>query len=107
MARTIRTNDLSSAIDQMNVTHLHCRDYGHSWQPFAVEILPKNQGYAQELVCSRCDTHRIRFLDRFGDIASHPIYHWPDGYRMVGLGRLTAEDRCQIRLASVRDLLKR
>lgn len=96
-----RTKDLDAAIDSMPESHLHCRDYGHSWSPFtARKLAGARGGYEQHLRCSRCHTTRKRLLDRNGEIVSGG-YDYADGYLVAGLGRLTGSDRGHIRVASV------
>jgi len=97
--------DLDAAIAHMDVTHVHCRDYGHAWRPHTVSVLAKRAGYEQALRCGRCATIRRRVLDRYGSQVT-TAYDYADGYLVNGLGRLTGSDRDHIRLASVRALLK-
>lgn len=92
--------DLDAAIHGMSDSHLHCRDYGHSWRAFTAAYVAKERCYEQTLRCTRCRSLRRRLLDTHGTvISSH--YDYQDGYLVHGMGRLAGDDRGLIRLASV------
>lgn len=94
--------DVAGAIAHMTAMQIQCRDYGHAWKPWRAELIGKGgaRGYEQALRCTRCDTERWRTLTRYGEVVSaHYVY--PDGYLVKGLGRLTGEDRGQLRVASI------
>jgi len=99
-------NQLTAAIQKADRHTIQCRDYGHSWRPHWAEALPRKQGWLQELRCERCGTTRKRILDKYGDVITSS-YRYTDGYLFPGLGRLTAEDRGQLRIASIMDTLER
>lgn len=92
---------LDKAIGAMPETHLHCRDYGHSWRPFTARWVAAQRAYEQSLRCTRCRAQRHRVLDSTGEILN-THYTYPDHYLVQGMGRLTGEDKGYVRLASVR-----
>jgi hypothetical protein len=93
--------DLDQAIGRMSDAHLHCRDYGHSWRPFAAAYVAAQRAYEQTLRCVRCRTLRHRVLDSHGQVVSSG-YTYAEHYLVKGMGRLVGEDRGLIRIASVR-----
>jgi len=101
-----RQKEVTSALKGMEIDHIHCRDYGHTWAPFTAYRIEGGRGYDQTLQCVRCGTHRHRVLDRWGDVLVNN-YQYADGYLVPGLGRLTGTDRGSLRLASIMDTLAR
>ena len=93
--------DLDAAIGSMPDSHLHCRDYGHSWRAFTAAWNAKERAYDQTLRCTRCRALRSRLLDSHGNVLN-TNYTYPDSYLVRGMGRLTGDDRGMVRLASVR-----
>lgn len=92
--------DVRAAVRGMDLTHVQCRDFGHSWRPYTARWLSKFNQYQSQLVCARCSTIRTRFLSRSGEQLGGG-YDYADGYLVKGLGRLTGHDRDEIRLASI------
>lgn len=99
-----RHREVTSALKDMLIDHIHCRDYGHTWTPFTAYRIEGGRGFDQVLRCVRCNTQRHRVLDKFGDVLTN-AYTYPDGYLVPGLGRLTGVDRGTLRLASIMDSL--
>lgn len=104
MARYRVPTHLAEALSDMPATHLMCRDYGHSWEPFTAARLAGGKGYEQTLRCGRCQTTRRRYLDSRGEVVQGG-YQYADGYLIHGLGRLTGADRGAVRIASVQATL--
>jgi hypothetical protein len=98
--------DLAAAIDAMPESHIHCRDYGHSWRPFTASYDARERCYVQQLRCTRCRTLRQRLLDTHGQVIKS-AYVYADNYLVKGIGRLGAEARGEVRLASVQADLAR
>lgn len=92
------------AVQHMELSHIQCRDFGHSWRPFTARWLPSFNQYESQLICQRCNTVRTRFLSRTGANLS-TNYDYADGYTVKGLGRLSGEDRDVIRLQSIQAVL--
>ena len=91
---------LEKFINTLELEHLQCRDFGHSWRPFTARWMAEDRCYESQLRCGRCGTLRVRRLSRTGSqIGSH--YDYPEGYVTKGMGRLTGSDRDKIRLASL------
>lgn len=100
-----RSFDLNTAVSTMELDHVQCRDFGHSWKPYTARWLPKFNSYESQLVCARCKTIRTRFLSRTGQ-QLESAYDYADGYLIKGMGRLTGSDRDVIRLASILAVLE-
>jgi uncharacterized C2H2 Zn-finger protein len=99
-ARQTPTTPLAETIASLDPDHIQCRDFGHSWTPYAARWIPKDREYESVLRCTRCQTLRTRRLSRTGQlIANH--YGYSDGYLLRGIGRMTSSDRDTIRVASV------
>lgn len=86
-------------------THLLCRDFGHSWRPYTAEWIPQRRQYVEALVCTRCQCVRKRLLDEFGAQLGQS-YTYPDGYLVHGIGRLTGDDRNDLRLAGLQAVMR-
>jgi hypothetical protein len=91
---------VEKAVQGMDVEHLQCRDFGHSWRPFSVQWVNRLNLYEYQLKCMRCTTIRTRWHDRTGAVVSSN-YDYVEGYQIHGLGRLSGTDRDVIRLASI------
>lgn len=100
-----RQFDLNTAVTNMELDHVQCRDFGHSWRPYTARWLPKYNSYESQLVCTRCKTIRTRFLGRGGQ-QLESSYDYAEGYLIKGMGRLTGTDRDVIRLASILAVLE-
>lgn len=77
---------------------LACRDLGHHWRP--VTAKREKDGIARVMECTTCGAERYQTLDRQGYIVSSS-YRYQAGYTIPGIGRLTAEHRATMRLASI------
>lgn len=93
--------DLTGAIKQLQPEFVQCRDWGHSWRPFTARWIQNMNHYESILRCARCETERVRFIGKRGEILGSK-YDYQDGYQMKGSGVLSTSDRDQIRLASIR-----
>jgi hypothetical protein len=98
--------DLATAIEQMPESHVHCRDYGHAWRPYTASFNARERCYEQSLRCTRCRTIRQRLLDTHGQVL-HSQYVYADGYLVTGMGRLAADAKGEMRLASIQADLSR
>lgn len=94
---------LDKAISGMRDEYIRCRDMSHSWRPFHIAVL--DHCYDQQLRCTRCYTIKHREVSFTGHLLS-VHYEYCDGYVVKGLGRLTGEDRDQLRLESVQRTLR-
>lgn len=92
--------DLQAVVSGMDLTHVQCRDFGHSWRPYSARWIASYNSYESQLICNRCKTIRTRFLSRTGAL-TNSNYDYADGYLVKGMGRLTGNDRDTIRLASI------
>jgi len=99
VARRKRTVDITDVLDEMPTEFVVCRDLHHSWDPYTAFKI--KGGWDDRLRCSKCGTIRSRILDDDGFILS-ARYEYADGYRIKGLGYLSAEDRSMVRLRSVK-----
>jgi hypothetical protein len=85
-------------LGNLNPAFVRCRTWRHAWDAYNVERLPRNTGFIETLRCSRCKTLRSYVLSARGDIESHSVYSYPDGYVSKGHGRMTSADYSQLRL---------
>ena len=92
--------ELDEYIAGLELEHLQCRDFSHSWRSYTARWYAKERCYESILRCARCGTLRIRYLSKTGTQISSK-YDYPEGYLLKGVGRLTGSDRDKIRLASV------
>jgi hypothetical protein len=90
---------IADAVESMPDTHIECRDFGHSWRPLAATWLDGGN-LERVLTCARCSTRRYQILDRQGYVLSGH-YAYADHYLIEGIGRMTADDRAAVRLASI------
>ena len=61
---------------------LACRELGHVWRPFTVEVIRERRrvgGYLRVMRCSQCKTERHQLLDSFGAVIQNG-YHYTAGY---------------------------
>lgn len=88
---------LARAMDPML---LRCRRMRqHKWEPTAASKV--RGGFEEHLVCERCDATKARWYNSKGHIVEYGPVQYPDGYLFTGLGRLGAEGRDVINLASL------
>ncbi len=97
--------DIRAAIKGMDRTHAHCRDYGHSWQPFRGGRV--SGGWERQLRCDRCHTVRKQFINGRKGLIEGNRYIYPEHYHIGGLGPITGEDRGMVRIASILDDIER
>src|SRR3954466_6172264 len=92
-AKAVRT-----ALGTMPEGHVHCRTLGHVWaHREAVRVLG---GFRQVLGCQNCQTEKVQMINRRGEIQESRVYY-AEGYLLVGLGRLRADTKSIVRLASL------
>lgn len=87
------------AVNNILPEHLECRDLQHSWRPYTVKR--RGRVYIQTLQCSRCITQKTRKITDKGRVVGTPVYHYPPGYVVHGLGHMTAEERGEVRMRSM------
>lgn len=95
--------NLDAALDDMDEKFVYCRDVMHAWQPYTARQ-EKDGTFTSTLKCARCETYKVRILSRRGAILSS-YYDYPEGYCIVGAGRLTGTARDTIRLRSLRNVM--
>jgi hypothetical protein len=94
-------------VDDIADVFLGCRDYGHAWRAHDVRIARKAAEIHRVFECLHgCGTQRTQVLNTAGYLVRN-FYVYADGYVLVGAGRLTAEQRAQIRVASTNYLKAR
>lgn len=77
---------------------LLCRDLQHSWSSFTAHR--SKTGFIRVLVCIRCTTEKFQWLDRNGYIVQTRMTY-PTGYLRPGEGRLTRDDRANLRVRNL------
>lgn len=99
-ARRLRAVDSPAAktIADISDTFLACRDFGHAWRPHDVRIDKKYAEIHRVFACLHgCGTERTQVLSQQGYIVRN-FYAYAEGYVLNGVGRLSAEDRAEIRM---------
>lgn len=84
---------------QPTADQLLCRDLQHSWSPLTAKSIP-GQGYIRTLHCGRCSARKEQRLDRDGYIRDNKMFY-PQGYLRPGEGRLTRQDRAELRVRNL------
>lgn len=79
-----------------------CRDLGHPWRLIDSKYLRGQGYYLQHLQCPNCGSEKDRKIDLRGRLR-HPKYLYVEGYVRHGQGRMTAEQRAEMRLDLVQD----
>lgn len=102
MTQWASSGAVEQAINQWQDGVVECRTYGHGWRSATVLHRPGIYTIIQR--CSRCTTERERDMTERGDVLGSWHMHYPRGYLLVGLGRIGAENRGLLRLASLRGL---
>jgi hypothetical protein len=74
---------------------LLCRDLQHSWSPYTAKR--DVDGILRTLHCDRCGSLKHQHLDKEGYIVSTQM-SYPPGYLRPGEGRLTREERANLRV---------
>jgi hypothetical protein len=91
-----------AAVKDMPDGHVHCRTLGHVWAHRTVDRHQK--GFIQILGCKSCDTIKEQIISRQGEILSSHTTYAP-GYLLKGLGRLRADTKAIVRVASLVKML--
>lgn len=78
--------------------YLVCRDLQHAWKPLTAKKVAS--GYVRTLRCSRCGAIKDQTLDWAGYITGSTM-SYPHGYLREGEGRLTKDDRAELRLGNL------
>lgn len=77
---------------------LLCRDLQHSWTPYTAKR--DGTGFIRVLKCVRCSALKEQHLDREGYIERTSM-KYPDGYLRPGEGRLTRDERANLRVRNM------
>ena len=91
-------------MDEALAVSRECRDWRHHWQP--LHAWKMKGGFEEHRQCADCGSIVVRLLDSRGYQISRRILY-ADGYLIHGQGRLTEDDRAELRLAGVREAAKR
>jgi len=98
--------DIKTAVANMRPEYTHCRDYGHHWDSFQVYQAGRN--YERVLRCTSCSTlcHQLIQI-KGGRLVGGRRYTYPEDYLIVGIGYFSADDRGVVRLASIKDDMRK
>lgn len=99
-----KKSDIEQAISAMDMTFVHCRDYGHNWGPHTARKV--RGGFERELRCRNCGGTQFQLLDNDCEPVKKPSRRYPEGYLVHGLGRLTGHDRAVVRKVSTLDMIR-
>lgn len=100
LRETASPREVAKAVEAMSTGMLRCRRMRqHKWEPSnAVKI---RGGFQEWLACERCDAKKERLYNSRGSIVAYGEIEYPEGYLLVGLGRLDERGRDVINLASL------
>lgn len=77
---------------------LLCRDLQHSWSPYGARR--DGKGFLRTLICTRCKSEKYQWLDEHGYIVSTRM-SYVVGYLRPGEGRMTRDDRAELRVRNL------
>lgn len=77
---------------------LWCRDVQHSWAPHTAGR--EDGGFIRTLACTRCGALKDQHLDENGYILRTSMIY-PQGYVRPGEGRMTREERAELRVRNL------
>lgn len=98
--------DVHVAIAKLSRAFMECRDWGHSWRPYTVGVDQRSNTFEETLRCSRCYTRRHRLISgRTGSIVK-THYTYREGYLIPGWGRMSKDDKGELRLAVLRVMVE-
>ncbi|MFF4777552.1 hypothetical protein ACFY05_32315 [Microtetraspora fusca] len=96
-------DEVSKFAASLDTEALLCRTWSHSWDPLRSTVRRSEGQFHWSTQCGRCGTSRTRVLGIDGTLISNS-YDYADGYRMEGLGRVSAAGRASMRVESLRRL---
>lgn len=77
---------------------LWCRDVQHSWAPHTAHR--EEGGFVRTLICTRCGALKNQHLSQDGYILRTSMVY-PVGYVRPGEGRMTREQRAELRVRNL------
>lgn len=96
------TKDVREFASDLADELLNCRQFGHSWKPYTVEL--NGRFYEQVLRCGSCETDRVLSINKRGVVVkSH--YRYANGYVLDHLGRIVGDARAVLRVEGITRLL--
>jgi hypothetical protein len=98
------TPNINGVLRKMPIDYMMCRDFGHAWQAYTVDVDGVHRTFVETLECWRCKSFRVRTITRQGK-RSKNHYNYSEGYLVSGWGSMSADDRAKLRLALVQTLL--
>jgi hypothetical protein len=103
--KVVQQADVSVVIANMEQSFKECRDWGHSWRAYDASIDRRSMLIEEILRCSRCFSRRYRTISgRSGDILKRR-YVYREGYLIPAWGRMSKDDKGELRLAIIRQML--
>jgi hypothetical protein len=96
----------SQLVSKMSHAFMLCRDFGHPWKAYTVDVqnVGRRKVFYETLLCTRCSTQKHREINSTGEII-RTSYSYPAGYLIPGWGRITKDDRAELRIAIIEILL--
>ena len=98
-------DEVESFAAGLSISHLQCREMGHSWRAWVARWDAEHNSYERALRCTRCKTERWEHIGTSGSKLGIR-YVYPDGYTTEGIGRIVGEGRDALRLESLTRALK-
>lgn len=105
MTGEAKAQDVAVWAQRLKEEYLHCRDFGHTWQPFRAWWDTDDRLFVEVIRCRRCKANTTRHLNRSGHVMTRNT-SYPDGYLAPdGTGRLTLDNKDSLRLVTVTRLI--
>jgi hypothetical protein len=79
---------------ELSARMLSCRELGHVWVPWSVEVVQERRrigGYLRTMKCKQCRAERRQVLDSGAHVVSNS-YTYPDGYLATNVERGVSRD---------------
>jgi hypothetical protein len=84
-----------------------CRDLGHSWALLDTRYLRGKGHYLQTFLCHFCTSEKERWIDTDGYI-TRKSYKYADNYlREPGTGRMSRDEKADLRLSHLKALARK
>lgn len=93
--------EVLAASDQWTDEQIECRELGHHWRATDAVHVARLRYYRIRHTCERCGIVRTRELSDTGHVYAQ-TYDYPEGYLIVGLGRIAGDGKDAVRLAAIR-----
>lgn len=96
---------MAESFTELDEQYLLCRDLGHAWAPYDVEVLRRPRQIRRILKCRDCGAKRTQTLDADYAIEGNS-YQYPEGYSVKG-HPMTKAARAEVRSLTTQNWRRR